>query len=149
MKQSSGMTLIVKTVTRVSVWLIILYGIYIILHGHLTPGGGFAGGVIIALAFLNLMLAYGRDFIKKWVNISFLHDIESSSAALFLAIGILGIAFSGYFLANFLSGYGTLYRLYSAGTIPILNIIIGAKVSMGLFVVVWALSIFHIDKGGK
>ncbi|MCK4296914.1 MAG: hypothetical protein KAX28_09720, partial [Candidatus Marinimicrobia bacterium] len=39
MKQSSGMTLIVKTVTRVSVWLIILYGIYIILHGHLTPGG--------------------------------------------------------------------------------------------------------------
>lgn len=148
MKQSSGMTLIVKTVTRVSVWLIILYGIYIILHGHLTPGGGFAGGVIIALAFLNLMLAYGRDFIKKWVNISFLHDIESSSAALFLAIGILGIAFSGYFLANFL-GHGKLFDLYSAGTIPILNIIIGAKVSMGLFVVVWAISIFHIDKGGK
>jgi len=148
MKQSSGMTLIVKTVTRVSVWLIILYGIYIILHGHLTPGGGFAGGVIIALAFLNLMLAYGRDFIKKWVNISFLHDIESSSAALFLVIGILGIAFSGYFLANFL-GHGKLFDLYSAGTIPILNIIIGAKVSMGLFVVVWAISIFHIDKGGK
>jgi len=148
MKQSSGMTLIVKTVTRVSVWLIILYGIYIILHGHLTPGGGFAGGVIIALAFLNLMLAYGKDFIKKWVNISFLHDIESSSAALFLAIGILGIVFSGYFLANFL-GHGKLFDLYSAGTIPILNIIIGAKVSMGLFVVVWALSIFHIDKGGK
>ena len=148
MKQSSGMTLIVKTVTRVSVWLIILYGIYIILHGHLTPGGGFAGGVIIALAFLNLMLAYGGDFIKKWVNISFLHDIESSSAALFLVIGILGIAFSGYFLANFL-GHGKLFDLYSAGTIPILNIIIGAKVSMGLFVVVWAISIFHIDKGGK
>mgnify|MGYP000103034810 CR=1 FL=1 len=148
MKQSSGMTLIVKTVTRVSVWLIILYGIYIILHGHLTPGGGFAGGVIIALAFLNLMLAYGRDFIKKWVNISFLHDIESSSAALFLAVGILGIAFSGYFLANFLT-HGKLFNLFSAGTIPILNIIIGAKVSMGLFVVVWALSIFHIDKGGK
>ncbi|RKY55473.1 MAG: hypothetical protein DRP89_03225, partial [Candidatus Neomarinimicrobiota bacterium] len=139
---------IVKTVTRVSVWLIILYGIYIILHGHLTPGGGFAGGVIIALAFLNLMLAYGRDFIKKWVNISFLHDIESSSAALFLAVGILGIAFSGYFLANFLT-HGRLFNLFSAGTIPILNIIIGAKVSMGLFVVVWALSIFHIDKGGK
>lgn len=148
MKQTHGMTLIVKTVTRVSVWLIILYGIYIVLHGHLTPGGGFAGGVIIALAFLNLMLAYGRDFIKRWVNISFLHDIESSSAALFLAIGILGIAFSGSFLTNFLT-HGALFNLFSAGTIPILNIIIAAKVSMGLFVVVWALSIFHIDKGGK
>jgi multisubunit Na+/H+ antiporter MnhB subunit len=148
MKQRDGMTLIVKTVTRISVWLIILYGIYIILHGHLSPGGGFAGGVIIALAFLNVMLAYGREFIKRWVNIDFLHDIESSSAALFLAVGILGMAIGGGFLANFIS-HGKLFHLLSAGTIPVLNIIIAAKVSMGLFVVVWTLAVFHYDKGGK
>jgi len=148
MKQTEGMTLIVRTVTRISVWLILLYGIYIILHGHLSPGGGFAGGVIIALAFLNVMLAYGRDFINRWVNIGFLHDVESSSAALFLAVGILGMAIGGGFLANFIS-HGKLYNLLSAGTIPILNIIISAKVSMGLFVVVWTLSVFHLDKGGK
>ncbi|MBN2601496.1 MAG: hypothetical protein JXR87_05855 [Candidatus Marinimicrobia bacterium] len=148
MKQTEGMTLIVKTVTRISVWLILLYGIYIILHGHLSPGGGFAGGVIIALAFLNVMLAYGRNFINRWVNIGFLHDIESSSAALFLAVGILGMAIGGGFLANFIS-HGKLYNLLSAGTIPVLNIIISAKVSMGLFVVVWTLSVFHLDKGGK
>ncbi len=148
MKQTEGMTLIVRTVTRISVWLILLYGIYIILHGHLSPGGGFAGGVIIALAFLNVMLAYGRNFINRWVNIGFLHDVESSSAALFLAVGILGMAIGGGFLANFIS-HGKLYNLLSAGTIPILNIIISAKVSMGLFVVVWTLSVFHLDKGGK
>ncbi|HCK99331.1 MAG TPA: hypothetical protein DHW42_04410 [Candidatus Marinimicrobia bacterium] len=148
MKQTEGMTLIVKTVTRVSVWLIVLYGIYIIMHGHLSPGGGFAGGVIIALALLNVMLAYGGNFVKRWVNIGFLHDIESSSAAIFLAMGILGMAMGGGFLANFISK-GQLFHLLSAGTIPILNIIISAKVSMGLFVVVWALSIFHLDKGGK
>jgi multisubunit Na+/H+ antiporter MnhB subunit len=148
MKQRDGMTLIVKTVTRISVWLIILYGIYIILHGHLSPGGGFAGGVIIALAFLNVMLAYGREFIQRWVNIGFLHDIESSSAALFLAVGILGMAIGGGFLANFIS-HGKLFHLLSAGTIPVLNIIIAAKVSMGLFVVVWTLAVFHYDKGGK
>jgi len=148
MKQTEGMTLIVKTVTRISVWMILLYGLYIILHGHLSPGGGFAGGVIIALAFLNVMLAYGRDFIKRWVNIGFLHDIESSSAALFLAMGILGMAVGGGFLANFIS-HGKLFHLLSAGTIPILNIVIAAKVSMGLFIVVWTLSIFHLDKGGK
>lgn len=146
MKQLNGMTMIVKTVTRISVWLIIVYGIYIILHGHISPGGGFAGGVIIALAFLNVMLAYGRDFIRKWVNISFLHDLESSSAALFLAVGILGMAIGNGFLANFLS-HGRLFHLLSSGTIPLLNIIISAKVSMGLFVVVWTLSIFHSDKG--
>ena len=41
MQQNDGMTFIVKTVTRISVWMILLYGFYIILHGHLTPGGGF------------------------------------------------------------------------------------------------------------
>lgn len=148
MKQSSGLTLIVKTVTRLSVWVIILYGFYITLHGHLTPGGGFAGGVIIALAFLNVMLAYGREAITSWLNIDFLHDIEASSAALFLVIGILGIAISGGFLANFLSR-GELFRLLSAGTIPILNIIIGAKVGMALFIVIWALAVTHIEKGGN
>ncbi|MBU3958757.1 MAG: hypothetical protein KKE91_02725, partial [Candidatus Omnitrophica bacterium] len=55
-----GMTLIVKTITRLTVGLILLYGIYIVLHGHLTPGGGFAGGVIIALSFVHLMLAFGK-----------------------------------------------------------------------------------------
>ena len=148
MHNKEGMTLIVKTVTRLSVWIIILYGFYIILHGHLTPGGGFAGGVIIALAFLNVLLAYGKSFIERWLNISFLHDIEASSAALFLTVGILGMAIGGGFLANFLSR-GELFHLLSAGTIPLLNIIIGAKVSMALFMVVWVLAIMHIDKGGE
>jgi multicomponent Na+:H+ antiporter subunit B len=141
------MTVIVKTITRFTVWVIILYGIYIILHGHLTPGGGFAGGVIIALAFLNIMLAYGRDFTSDWLKINLLHDLEATSAILFLIIGILGVAISGSFLANFLSK-GKLFRLVSAGTIPILNIVIGIKVCVGLFVVVWSLALFHITKGG-
>ncbi|MDD5765961.1 MAG: MnhB domain-containing protein [Candidatus Marinimicrobia bacterium] len=145
MKQQAGMTLIVKTVTRISVWLILLYGIYIILHGHLSPGGGFAGGVIIALAFLNVMLAFGRDFIKNWLNIEMLHDIDSSSAMMFLAVGILGMAFGGSFLANFIS-HGTLFNLVSSGTIQVLNIVIGLKVGMGLFIVVWALALFHLDR---
>ena len=44
-EHGDGMSVIVKTVTRLTVGLIFLYGIYIVLHGHLTPGGGFAGGV--------------------------------------------------------------------------------------------------------
>lgn len=148
MKDTKGMTLIVKTITRISVWLILLYGIYIILHGHLTPGGGFAGGVIIALAFLNYMLAYGREKTEKWININLLHDMESASAIMFLVVGILGIALSGSFLANWISG-GELFRLFSSGTIPILNIIIGIKVCAGLFFVVWTLAIFHIEEEGN
>ncbi len=146
MQQNEGMTLIVKTVTRISVWMILLYGIYIIFHGHLTPGGGFAGGVIVALAFLNVLLAYGRKFTSDWLNIGFLHDLEAASATLFLVIGILGISMGGAFLANFLTK-GELFALISAGTILPLNIVIGIKVGMSLFLVVWVLAGFKIEKG--
>lgn len=140
------MTLIVRTVTRISVWMILLYGVYIIFHGHLTPGGGFAGGVIIALALLNVMLAYGRKFTADWLNIDFLRDVEAASAVLFLLVGIIGISLGGAFLANFLSK-GVLFNLISSGTILPLNIIIGIKVGMSLFLVVWVLAGLKPEKG--
>lgn len=146
MQQNDGMTFIVKTVTRISVWMILLYGFYIILHGHLTPGGGFGGGVIIALAVLNVTLAYGRKFTANWLNINLLHDVEAASAILFLVVGILGISIGGAFLANFITK-GKLFHLISAGTILPLNIIIGIKVGTSLFLVVWALAGFKIGKG--
>jgi len=146
MKQQTGMTLIVKTITRLTVWLIILYGFYIILHGHLTPGGGFGGGVILALAFLNVLLAYGRDFTGKWLKIPFLEKLESFSILLFLLVGITGILAGSLFLSNFI-GKGHLYHLFSAGTIPVFNIIIGIKVAMSLFLVIWILSGLKLEEG--
>jgi len=143
---NAGMTLIVKTVTRITVWMILLYGFYIILHGHLTPGGGFGGGVILALALLNVLLAYGREFTQKWLNIHVLEHVESLSALLFVIVGLFGIIISGSFLANFISK-GQLFAVISAGTIPVLNIIIGFKVAMSLFLVVWVLAGIKMTKG--
>ncbi len=148
MKQQPGMTLIVKTITRVILWMIVLYGIYIILHGHLTPGGGFGGGVILALAFLSMLLAYGRERIGQWLKLQLLHDLEASSVLLFLVIGIIGLAAGSAFLANFLTK-GALFNLVSAGTIPLLNIIIGIKVALSLFLVVWALAHLNIEEGDE
>jgi len=145
MKIEHGMTLIVKTITRIILWMIFVYGIYIILHGHLSPGGGFGGGVIIALAFLSILLAYGRDYTQNWLNIRFLHEFEVSAVLLFLVVGIMGIGFGSAFLMNFLS-HGTLFKLLSAGTIPLLNIFIGVKVGVSLFLVVWALADLHLEK---
>lgn len=147
MKQP-GMTIIVKTVTRVMVWMMLVYGMYLILHGHLTPGGGFGGGVIIALALLCIFLAYGRDFTGEWLNINLLHRAESAAILLFLVIGVLGVLAGGAFLANFLN-HGEMFTLVSAGTIPILNILIGVKVGFSLFLVVWILSDPHlVEEGG-
>ena len=59
-----GMSIIVKKVSQLVAPLIFMYGIYIILHGHLTPGGGFAGGAIISGAFILLVLSFGSELLK-------------------------------------------------------------------------------------
>lgn len=139
------MSLIVKTITRFTVGLILLFGIYIVLHGHISPGGGFAGGVIIALSFVHLMLAFGRDAALKRVSRRFASDLESIGALMFLSIAILGF-FGGAFFTNFLKK-GTIFKLFSAGTIPLDNLAIGLKVGIGLFAIFLALVI--MEEAGK
>ncbi len=141
----NGMSLIVKRVTRYTVGLILLYGLYIVLHGHLTPGGGFAGGVIIALSFIHFVLAFGREEARKSVPERLLFLGESLGAIFFLAIGLLGIT-AGFFFLNFIAGAGTPFRLFSAGTIPFCNIAIGIKVGTGLFSIFIALSVFKLAR---
>jgi hypothetical protein len=60
---------------------------------------------------------------------------------------LLGIAFGNAFLANFL-GKGEMFSLFSSGTIPLFNIIIGIKVALSLFLVVWVLADIDSAKGG-
>jgi multicomponent Na+:H+ antiporter subunit B len=146
MSEQQGLTVIVKTVTRAILAVIFLYGFYIILHGHLSPGGGFGGGVVLALGFLSVLLAYGRPAAQKWLNIRVLHSVESSGPLLLLALGLLGMAAGGVFLLNTL-GKGRLFDLWSAGFILPLNIIIGVKVGLSLFLAVWALTEWDPEKG--
>jgi len=135
--KQTGMTLIVKTITRLTVGLILLYGIYIVLHGHLTPGGGFPGGVIIALSFIHLMLAFGKDTALERLNQARASILESLGAIMFLSIALLGF-FGGYFFVNFIKK-GEAFNLFSAGIIPLCNIAICLKVGAGLFLIFAAL----------
>lgn len=139
------MTLIVKTITRLTVGLILLFGIYIVLHGHLTPGGGFAGGVIIALSFVHLMLAYGRNVTLKKFSRSMASLVESLGAVMFISIALLGYL-GGWFFLNFFSDRGHPFRLFSAGIIPLCNIAISLKVGAGLFGVFAALLVIRVRK---
>ena len=141
------MSLIVKTITRLTVGLILLFGIYIVLHGHLSPGGGFAGGVIVALAFVHLMLAFGKDATATKISRSLASNLESVGALLFLSIAILGFLGGSFFL-NILSK-GTPFKLFSGGTIPLSNIAIGLKVGVGLLAIFLALVILEGTKKEK
>ena len=82
--EDKGMTIIVKTVTRLTLGFILIYGIYVALNGHIGPGGGFAGGVIIALSFVHIMLAFGRDVALKKLKPSGLRILISASGLVFI-----------------------------------------------------------------
>ncbi len=141
--ESAGMTLIVKTITRLTVGLILLYGIYIVLHGHLTPGGGFAGGLIIALSFIHLMLAFGKDLALEKMSEARVSFFECIGALMFLGLAAVGMIAGGQFFLNFL-GNGEPFRLFSAGFIPFCNIAISLKVGAGLFTIFMALVFLKI-----
>ncbi len=142
-KEESGMSLIVKTISRVTTGLILLYGIYILSHGHVSPGGGFAGGVIMALAFVNLMLAYGKDAAFRKLPKGVAHFFEGMAAIVFLAIALLGFT-GGYFFLNFISK-GEPFKLFSAGIIPLCNIAISLKVGTGIFAIFAALVLLKFE----
>lgn len=146
-EHDQGMSVIVKTVTRLTVGLILLYGIYIVSHGHLSPGGGFAGGVIIALSFVHLMLAFGKETAFRKLSEAKAAFLESLGALLFLGIALLGLVWGVFFL-NFLPS-GEAFRLFSAGTIPFSNIAISLKVGAGLFMILLAIVLLKIDSGEK
>jgi multicomponent Na+:H+ antiporter subunit B len=143
-----GMTVIVKTVASWVKVLIFLFGIYIILFGHLTPGGGFAGGVILASSYVLLMLAFGRQFVEDNLPLPVASRLDCLGAFLFALIAILGLAVGGTFFANFLYQkylVGEPFKLVSGGTIPLSNLAIGLKVGASLFLVILALSVFRCD----
>jgi multicomponent Na+:H+ antiporter subunit B len=143
----TGMTIIVKTISSWVKVLIIVFGVYIILFGHLTPGGGFAGGVILASSYILLMLAFGRKTVEKNLPLKAASKLDCVGALLFAAIAIAGLFFGGSFFANFLhqGSPGEPLKLISAGTIPLSNMAIGLKVGASLFLVVLMLSVFRMD----
>jgi len=117
---------ILKTGADILAPLIVLFGIYIFIHGHLTPGGGFPGGVVMASAFLLLLMAY-EDF-------SFSHGVinitESLSGLAYVLIGLAGLILLGlnHFLDPRWMGLGYWGKLFSTGAVPLIYSFIGLKV---------------------
>jgi len=106
---------------------ILVLGAYVFIHGHLTPGGGFQGGAIIATGFLLMIMAY-KDYK---VSHNVLTWVESIAGITFAGIGIIGLVVSHSFLENFLA-VGNLNDLFSGGIIPIIYIAVGFKVAAEL-----------------
>jgi multicomponent Na+:H+ antiporter subunit B len=119
---------ILRTGSDFLIPLLILFGAYIFTHGHLTPGGGFQGGVVLTSAALLFMLSNTEARFNKQL----MEVIESVSGIFYLIIGILGLILAGGFLDSRFLPLGEMGRLFSAGAIPIIYSIIGIKVGMEL-----------------
>ena len=126
-------SIIVKTVCRLLAPFIQLFGLYVIMHGHSSPGGGFQGGVILASSFILLAIAYGIDEVKRRFSLSALTTLTSAGVFLYAGIGVLCLLLG----ANFLD-YGVLpvAKPRSIG-------MLGIEIGVGITVMAVMVSIFH------
>ena len=107
-----GESLIIQTSVRLMVPFIQLFGLYVIVHGHYSPGGGFQGGVILGASFILLALAFDLQTSKRYMTEGVNAVLGNLGAAIFVGVGLLAALFGGLFL-----DYSALDRLIPLGPI--------------------------------
>ena len=119
---------IVETATQLLLPMVMLFGVYVFINGHLSPGGGFQGGAIIASGTMFLLLALPESHISRLL----ISLMESLSGFGYVVVGVLGVILAGGFLDNRIMDTGVYGDLFSAGAIPIIYVFIGLKVGFEL-----------------
>jgi len=123
---------IVRTGKQVLLPIILTFGAYVIVNGHLSAGGGFQGGAIVASGVMLMLLSKPGATL----NVAALSILESTAGVIYVCIGILGLVFAGGFLdARFLPR-GQFGAFFSAGAIPLISALLGVKVGAELSVVI-------------
>jgi multicomponent Na+:H+ antiporter subunit B len=133
---------ILKTVAKVAVPFILMFGLYVILNGHLSPGGGFSGGAIVGSGFILASVAFGFDRMERFLN------KKSAGIITFVSLLVYCLAKSYSFFtgANHLESgipLGTPGDIMSSGLILILNICVGFVVACTMY------SFFSLMRRGK
>ena len=119
-------------------WLVgpaLVLGGYIVTHGHLTPGGGFQGGIILAAALLLVFAAGHLLAVERLRPVALVEVAEAVGAGAFAIVALGGLVFGAAALANVLD-LGTSGDLWSGGTIPVLNVAVGLEVAGALTLIV-------------
>jgi len=143
------MSKIVRTISTFLVMFIFIYGLYLIMHGHLTPGGGFQGGAVFASGVALLIVAFGSHNVHQKLKEHHLSILESSGALIFIGLAFGGIA--TIFFYNFLVGspiFGHIPPtgsnpgdIWTGGVIPLMNIGVGLKVLAGLSAILLTMAL--------
>jgi len=142
----TGMTLIVKTVSRILSPIILIAGAYIVVHGHLTPGGGFQGGVILACGVILLIFAFGLQSTEEKVSLDFSNKLKSLSMLFIIIVGLTGLAFGFWFFRS-VGAFPFYYwvpgipgEIPSAGSLPLYNVGEGIHVAVAFIIIFYSLT---------
>jgi multicomponent Na+:H+ antiporter subunit B len=108
----------------------VLVGLYVVIHGHQTPGGGFQGGVILATALLLVYLSDTYVTLRRVGPMALIEFAEALGAASLGLLGLAGLIWGSSYMENVLP-LGTAGHLLSAGTIPLSSVAVGLAVTGG------------------
>ncbi|MBE4906487.1 sodium:proton antiporter [Bacillus luteolus] len=135
--QSTKFTVIVDTTIKMILPFLAVLAAYLILFGHLSPGGGFVGGVVLSIIPVLLTITYGVEVSEFKFKPARTKLVEDLGAIGFILLGLLGVLTGSNFLANGQANFGpgNTGELISGGLIPYLNLMIGLKVGAGLVII--------------
>jgi multicomponent Na+:H+ antiporter subunit B len=139
-KNTLEASLIVKVVTQKMFPFILMYGIYITLHGSSSPGGGFQGGVVIGAAFILFAIGFDSEESRRCTPQIMVNIMKSAGVLIFVGIGMVGILFGYAFLANRVINFppqGAVGSFLSGGTL------MGINISIAITVAGTVLTLFH------
>jgi multicomponent Na+:H+ antiporter subunit B len=141
-----GDSLIIKTAVRLMVPFIQLFGLYVIVHGHYSPGGGFQGGVILGASFILLALAFDMKTSFKHMSEKVNAILGNLGAAIFIGVGLICALVGGLFL-----DYSALNIIIPLGPVEWRSFgIFLVEVGVGLAVMsIMVLLYWNISSSGK
>ena len=114
--------------------LCLVYVFYIILHGHLSPGGGFQGGILTVAVVLLIYLAHGYEATKKALSPNLMRPLEGVALIIYICLAMLGVVFGAQFCQNIFYYNGDIGALLSSGTIAWMDEAVAFNVVTGSIV---------------
>ncbi len=126
--------------------LALMYGLAVIVHGNLTPGGGFQGGTVCATAVLLIYLGHGFKITKNSLSPHSMHVNEALGSITYVVLAVLGIILGLNFCANVFWDSGAMGELWSGGTVFLMNAAVGWKVFAGIsLLIMMMISLLGVD----
>lgn len=113
---------------------LVIFGLYLVTHGQISPGGGFQGGVILATAPLMIYLAGHFPWLRRLVPHVFVETAEAVGAGGYAIIGAAALLQGEPFLFNFLP-FGRPGEVFSGGTVALIDLTVGLAVAGGFVVI--------------